>query len=40
VECEQNGRATAFFIDVYSTSYYQNVTSGGLKAGGAFVQNT
>ena len=28
------------FIDVYSTSYYQNVTSGGLKAGGAFVQNT
>jgi porin len=28
------------FIDVYSTSYYQNVTSGGLKTGGAFVQNT
>jgi carbohydrate-selective porin OprB len=28
------------FIDVYSTSYYQNVMSGGLKAGGAFVQNT
>jgi porin len=28
------------FIDVYSTSYYQNVRSGGLKTGGAFVQNT
>ncbi|WP_187437279.1 carbohydrate porin [Bradyrhizobium rifense] len=28
------------FIDVYSTSYYQNVTSGGLQTGGAFVQNT
>jgi carbohydrate-selective porin OprB len=28
------------FIDVYSTSSYQNVTSGGLKTGGAFVQNT
>jgi len=28
------------FIDFYSTSYYQNVTSGGLKTGGAFVQNT
>jgi porin len=28
------------FIDIYSTSYYQNVTSGGLKTGGAFVQNT
>ena len=28
------------FIDVYSTSTYQNVTSGGLKTGGAFVQNT
>jgi porin len=28
------------FFDVYSTSYYQNVTSGGLKAGAAFVQNT
>jgi len=28
------------FVDVYSTSYYQNVTSGGLKTGGAFVQNT
>jgi porin len=28
------------FIDVYSTSYYQSVTSGGLKTGGAFVQNT
>jgi porin len=30
--CEQ------VFIDIYSTSYYQNVTSGGLKTGGA--QNT
>jgi hypothetical protein len=29
-----------FFVDLYSTSYYQNVTSGGLKTGGAFVQNT
>lgn len=29
-----------FFFDLYSTSYYQNVTSGGLKTGGAFVQNT
>jgi porin len=29
-----------FFFDIYSTSYYQNVTSGGLKTGGAFVQNT
>jgi len=29
-----------FFFDVYSTSYYQDVTSGGLKTGGAFVQNT
>jgi porin len=28
------------FIDIYSTSYYQNVTSGGLKSGSAFVQNT
>src|SRR6476620_4514082 len=28
------------FIDVYSTNYYQSVTSGGLKTGGAFVQNT
>ncbi|WP_257170019.1 carbohydrate porin [Bradyrhizobium sp. SRS-191] len=29
-----------FFFDLYSTSYYQNVTSGGLKTGEAFVQNT
>jgi hypothetical protein len=29
-----------FFFDLYTTSYYQNVTSGGLKTGGAFVQNT
>lgn len=29
-----------FFFDIYSTSYYQNVTSGGLKTGGAFVQST
>ncbi len=28
------------FVDVYSTSCYPNVTSGGLKTGGAFVQNT
>jgi hypothetical protein len=28
------------FIDLYSTSTYQNVTSGGLKTGSAFVQNT
>ena len=28
------------FLDVYSTSYYQNVMSGGLRTGGAFVQNT
>ena len=28
------------FIDVYSTSTYQNVTSGGLQTGGAFVQDT
>jgi hypothetical protein len=28
------------FLDVYSTSTYQNVTSGGLKTGAAFVQNT
>ena len=28
------------FIDLYSTGAYQNVTSGGLKTGGAFVQNT
>ena len=29
-----------FFFDLYSTSYYQNVTSGGLKTGEAFVQST
>ncbi|WP_213772725.1 carbohydrate porin [Bradyrhizobium sp. dw_78] len=29
-----------FFFDIYSTSYYQDVTSGGLKTGGAFVQST
>lgn len=29
-----------FFFDLYSTSYYQNVASGGLKTGQAFVQNT
>lgn len=29
-----------FFLDLYSTSYYQNVTSGGLKTGQAFVHNT
>lgn len=29
-----------FFFDLYSTSYYQNVTSGGIKTGDAFVQNT
>ena len=28
------------FFDAYSTSYYQDVTSGGLKTGSAFVQNT
>jgi carbohydrate-selective porin OprB len=28
------------FIDIYSTTYYQNVTSGGLKTGAAYVQNT
>ena len=28
-----------FFFDVYSTSTYQNVTAGGLKTGGSFVQN-
>jgi len=28
------------FLDIYSTSTYQNVTSGGLKTGSAFVQNT
>jgi hypothetical protein len=29
-----------FFLDLYSTSAYQDVTSGGLKTGGAFIQNT
>jgi hypothetical protein len=28
------------FIDLYSTSAYQDVTSGGLKTGNSFVQNT
>src|SRR5882724_4486630 len=28
------------FFDLYSTSAYQNVASGGLKTGNAFVQNT
>jgi porin len=35
-ELARNG----FFFDMYSTSYYQDVTSGGLETGGAFVQNT
>lgn len=29
-----------FFLDLYSTSSYQNLASGGLKTGTAFVQNT
>ena len=29
-----------FFLDLYSTSAYQNVASGGLKTGSAFIQNT
>ena len=29
-----------FFFDLYSMSAYQNVASGGLKTGGAFIQNT
>jgi porin len=29
-----------FFFDLYSTSAYQEVASGGLKTGSAFVQNT
>jgi carbohydrate-selective porin OprB len=29
-----------FFVDLYSTSYYQNIVWGGLETGGAFVQNT
>jgi hypothetical protein len=28
------------FFDLYSTSAYQDVTSGGLKTGSAFIQNT
>jgi len=28
------------FSDLYSTSAYQDVASGGLKTGGAFIQNT
>jgi porin len=32
----QNG----FFIDIYTTSYYQDVASGGLRTGSSFVQNT
>jgi len=40
-----NGRRTdlarrGIFIDMYSTSAYQNVTSGGLKTGNAYAQNT
>jgi hypothetical protein len=29
-----------FFFDLYSTSAYQDVASGGLKTGSAFIQNT
>src|SRR3954468_683378 len=29
-----------FFFDLYSTSAYQDVTSGGLQTGGSFIQNT
>ena len=29
-----------YFFDLYSTSAYQNVASGGLKTGNAFIQNT
>jgi hypothetical protein len=29
-----------FFFDLYTTSVYQNLTSGGLMTGSAFVQNT
>ena len=29
-----------WFFDVYTTSTYQDVTSGGMKTGSAFVQNT
>ena len=28
-----------YFFDMYSTSVYQDVTSGGLKTGSAFIQN-
>ena len=28
------------FIDIYTTSYYQDVASGGLRPGSSFVQNT
>jgi len=29
-----------YFFDLYSTSAYQDVASGGLKTGSAFMQNT
>jgi hypothetical protein len=29
-----------FFLDLYSTSAYQDVASGGLKTGSSFIQNT
>jgi hypothetical protein len=29
-----------FFLDLYSTTYYQNIVWGGLETGEAFVQNT
>jgi len=29
-----------WFVDLYTTSAYQDVTSGGIKTGAAFVQNT
>jgi porin len=35
-ELARNG----YFFDLYSTSSYQKVTSGGLKTGSSFVQNT
>jgi hypothetical protein len=28
-----------YFVDLYSTGAYQDVASGGLKAGGSFIQN-
>jgi porin len=31
---------SGFFFDLYSITAYQDVTSGGLKTGGAFLQNT